>query len=66
MYPLKFNPILKSTIWGGQKIITFKHLATEQAQVGESWEISNVPGDEAVFVNGTDAVNNLSDIVKEY
>ena len=36
MYPLKFNPILKSTIWGGEKIIPFKHLATEQAQVGES------------------------------
>ena len=47
MYPLKFNPILKSTIWGGEKIIPFKHLATEQAQVGESWEISNVPGDES-------------------
>ena len=26
MYPFKFNPILKSTIWGGEKIIPFKHL----------------------------------------
>ena len=66
MYPLKFNPILKSTIWGGEKIIPFKHLATEQAQVGESWEISNVPGDESVVANGTDAGKNLSDMVKEY
>ena len=64
MYPLKFNPILKSTIWGGEKIIPFKHLATEQAQVGESWEISNVPGDESVVANGTDAGKNLSDMVK--
>ena len=30
MYPLKFNPILKSTIWGGEKIIPFKHLNIEQ------------------------------------
>lgn len=36
MYPLKFNPILKSTIWGGEKIIPFKHLATEQAQVAKA------------------------------
>ena len=28
MYPLKFNPILKSTIWGGEKIIpvSYTHL----------------------------------------
>ena len=38
MYPLKFKPILKSTIWGGEKIIPFKHLDCQQAQVGESWE----------------------------
>ena len=35
MYPLKFKPILKSTIWGGEKIIPFKHLDCQQAQVGE-------------------------------
>ena len=46
MYPFKFNPILKSTIWGGEKIIPFKGLDINQPQVGESWEISNVPGDE--------------------
>ena len=55
MYPFKFNPILKSTIWGGEKIIPFKHLNIEQSQVGESWEISNVPGDESVVANGTEA-----------
>ena len=26
MYPLKFEPILKQTLWGGDKIIPFKHL----------------------------------------
>ena len=45
MYPLKFRPILKSTIWGGDKIIPFKHLDSTQQNVGESWEISDVPGD---------------------
>ena len=26
MYPLKFEPILKQTLWGGDRIISFKHL----------------------------------------
>ena len=33
MYPFKFNPILKSTIWGGEKIIPFKGLDINQPQV---------------------------------
>lgn len=27
MYPLKFEPILKQTLWGGDKILPFKHLS---------------------------------------
>lgn len=52
MYPLKFEPILKSTLWGGEKIIPFKHLTEKVANVGESWEISGVPGNESVVANG--------------
>lgn len=66
MYPLKFKPILKSTIWGGEKIIPFKHLDIQQEQVGESWEISDVPGDESVVANGADAGKNLTQMVDEY
>lgn len=66
MYPLKFKPILKSTIWGGNKIIPFKHLDCQQEQVGESWEISDVPGDESVVADGNDAGKNLTELVGEY
>ena len=66
MYPFKFRPILKSTIWGGEKIIPFKGLDMNQAQVGESWEISNVPGDESIIANGAEAGKNLSELVKEH
>lgn len=52
MYPLKFEPILKPTLWGGEKIIPFKHLTEKIANVGESWEISGVPGNESVVANG--------------
>ena len=40
---IKFRPILKQVLWGGDKIIPFKQLNIEMDQVGESWEIS---GDE--------------------
>ena len=66
MYPLKFNPILKSTIWGGDKIIPFKHLDCTQPNVGESWEISDVPGDESVVAYGPDAGKNLTQMVSLY
>lgn len=66
MYPLKFNPILKSTLWGGDKIIPFKHLHCEQANVGESWEVSDVPGSESVVANGPDAGKNLTQMVATY
>ena len=36
MYPLKFYPILKQTLWGGDKIISFKHLNDTLANVGGS------------------------------
>ena len=67
MYPIKFNPILKSTLWGGEKIIPFKQLSdATQAQVGESWEISGVPGDESVVANGPDAGKTLGQMVQTY
>ena len=66
MYPLKFKPILKSTIWGGDKIIPFKHLDCTQQNVGESWEISDVAGDESVVAYGPDAGKNLTQMVSRY
>ena len=49
---LKFEPLLKQTIWGGDKIIPFKHLEKSLDQVGESWEVSGVKDNETVVPNG--------------
>ena len=54
MYPLKFEPILKQTLWGGDKIIAFKQLNETLSGVGESWEISAVEDNESVVANGPD------------
>ena len=67
MYPIKFNPILKSTLWGGDKIIPFKGLSyISQPQVGESWEISDVPNNESIVSSGSDTGKTLNELVIKY
>lgn len=51
-YPLKFIPILKERIWGGNKLSTILNKETTSALIGESWEISDVEGDTSVVANG--------------
>lgn len=64
--PLKFRPILKSVIWGGEKIAPFKGIVTDQKQIGESWEISGVKGNESIIDNGPDAGLNLTQMIDKY
>ena len=52
LYPLKFQPILKDKIWGGQKLHQILHKPTTSKNAGESWEISYVEGDTSVVANG--------------
>lgn len=52
LYPIKFNPILKEKIWGGQKLKTLLNKESNSAVVGESWEISDVEGDTSLVNNG--------------
>ena len=66
MYPLKFEPILKQILWGGDKIIPFKHLNETLSNVGESWEVSAVEGSESVVANGVDKGLTLPEMVRKY
>ena len=66
MYPLKFNPILKSMIWGGEKLRQYKAIDTDQKNIGESWELSGVPGSESVVSNGEFAGRTITELIKEY
>lgn len=62
----KFAPILKTTIWGGNRIIPYKGLDTELSDVGESWEISGVPGSESVVEGGPDHGTRLSALIDRH
>lgn len=66
MYPLKFRPILKSVVWGGEKIAPFKEITTDQHNIGESWELSGVKGNESIVANGEYAGRTITELVHEF
>lgn len=66
LYPLKFKPILKSIIWGGDEICKFKNVSPLQAGIGESWEISSVEGNVSVVANGELENKSLDEIISTY
>ncbi len=53
LYPLTFQPVFKERVWGGRELerLYGKKLPTG-AVIGESWEISDRPGDASVITNG--------------
>ena len=53
LYPLTFQPIFKERIWGGRTLEALygKRLPPD-VPIGESWEISDRPGDESIVANG--------------
>jgi mannose-6-phosphate isomerase len=66
LYPLKFQPILKDKIWGGTKLVSQLNKSSASNQLGESWEISTVPGDISKVVNGDLKSRNLQDLLELY
>lgn len=47
-----FTDIFKETLWGGKRILPFKGLAPAEKPVGESWELSGIPGQESRVAGG--------------
>ena len=66
MYLFKFNPILKQTLWGGEKIKIFKQLNSSLKHIGESWELSGVPGCESIVANGALKGTALSELIRRF
>lgn len=61
----KFKPLLKQTLWGGRKILDFKHLNLSMDHVGESWEISGVKNHESIVDGGPHDGKTLNQVVRE-
>jgi mannose-6-phosphate isomerase len=67
LYPLKFNPIYKDKIWGGNRLKDlFSKDFSPLANCGESWELSGVDGNVSIIENGFLAGNSLAEIAEIY
>ncbi|MDD4218270.1 MAG: class I mannose-6-phosphate isomerase [Bacteroidales bacterium] len=66
LYPIKFYPIYKSKVWGGNKIKALKNENNIPDKCGESWELSGVEGDVSVVKNGFLKDNTIEEIIEVY
>ncbi|WP_179352119.1 type I phosphomannose isomerase catalytic subunit [Winogradskyella vidalii] len=65
-YPIKFQPILKEKIWGGEKLATLLNKSSTSNNIGESWEISGVKENVSTVSNGIYKGLTLNELIKTY
>jgi len=61
-YILVFKPNLKKVVWGGSRLTAWKGL-DNQDSIGESWEVSAVPGSESTVDGGAFDGMLLSEVI---
>ncbi|MDZ7737757.1 MAG: type I phosphomannose isomerase catalytic subunit [Bacteroidales bacterium] len=67
LYPLKFLPVLKEKVWGGNSLAArYGKKADPEARIGESWELSGIQGDISQVANGFLEGNSLEEIIEVY
>ncbi|MCD7962519.1 MAG: class I mannose-6-phosphate isomerase [Rikenellaceae bacterium] len=67
LYPLKFEPIYKERIWGGNRLRdNYLRMCPDDRPIGESWELSGLDGDLSVVTNGELAGNNIQELIEIY
>ena len=60
LYPFIFHPILKERVWGGRNLQRlYRKPLPPAVPVGESWEVSDRPGNVSVIENGPLAGKDL-------
>lgn len=63
---IKFEPILKEKIWGGEKLANLLNKHSNKPNVGESWEVSDVEGNTSIVTNGELKGKNLKELIELY
>lgn len=67
LYPFTFEPIYKERVWGGRRLAElYGRVLPPSSPIGESWEISDRPGDESVIANGSLAGRTLHWLMTEH
>ena len=60
----KFTPLVKRTIWGGDRIAKLKHIESTLDNVGETWEISGLDGNETAVCGGAYDGMPVNDLIR--
>ena len=66
LYPLKFEPIFKYRIWGGEKLRTLLNKSYRGENIGESWELSGLVGDETLVSGGPLSGYSLKELIDTF
>jgi mannose-6-phosphate isomerase len=67
LYPIKFRPVLKETLWGGTALRErFGKVGKGGANIGESWEINGMTGASSRIANGFLKGNTLEEVIGIY
>ena len=64
LYPLRFAPIYKDYLWGGDRLRTRFGRKLPQKCIAESWEIADHPNGESMIVNGPLRHRPLNELVR--
>ncbi len=63
---LQFSTYFKSVIWGGERIARFKGIPSQGHDIGESWELSPMPGHESTVIDGPFKGETLTALALRY
>ena len=59
-YPLVFEPILKEKVWGGRRLERFGKTLPTSANIGESWELADLPSTDPSGGGGDPARSRIT------
>ena len=65
LYPMLFEPNLRTMVWGGKRLTEWKQLPL-QDNIGESWEVSTLPLLPSIIANGTWAGYPLKEVIEKH
>lgn len=67
MEALRFHPILKRALWGGQRLsVEFGKSSEPIEQLAESWEVADLPDDVSIVADGQLAGKSLRDLMQSH
>ena len=66
LYPLKFLPLFKNVIWGGNRLKNYGFNYDPLPNCGELWALSGVKDNESIVTNGFLASNTLNEVLEIY